>query len=141
MLFPKKTKYSKVRKYIPLGITPRWGKIAFGSFGMMSISAGLITARQLEAARKAITRKLKRVGMLYIRVFPNIPVTKKPAEVRMGKGKGSVEYWVAKVDTGKVLFEIDGVPYERAFEAFMLASKKLAIRISVIKEKDGRIFN
>lgn len=145
MKTPKNIKYVKHRKRVVVSITPKWGKIAYGVCGLMATSSALLTAQQIEAARKTITRKLKRVGKLYIRIFPDIPVTSKPAEVRMGKGKGAVDHWIARVDAGKVLFELSGVVISRAMEALQLASNKLPVQVRLIHRgvevKNGWFFN
>ena len=127
MLQPKRTKFRKAHKGRIRGMTKGGAELNFGAFGMKATEGGRITARQIEAARRAITRHLKRAGRVWIRVFPDKPVSKKPAEVRMGKGKGSVEFWVAPVKPGRIMFEIDGVPYELAEEAMKRASAKLPI--------------
>jgi large subunit ribosomal protein L16 len=127
MLQPKRTKFRKAHKGRIRGMTKGGAELNFGAFGMKATEGGRITARQIEAARRAITRHLKRAGRVWIRVFPDKPVSKKPAEVRMGKGKGSVEFWVAPVKPGRIMFEIDGVPYELAEEAMRRASAKLPI--------------
>jgi len=127
MLQPKRTKFRKAHKGRIRGMTKGGAELNFGAFGMKATEGGRITARQIEAARRAITRHLKRAGRVWIRVFPDKPVSKKPAEVRMGKGKGSVEFWVAPVKPGRIMFEIDGVPYELAQEALKRASAKLPI--------------
>jgi large subunit ribosomal protein L16 len=127
MLQPKRTKFRKAHKGRIRGMTKGGAELNFGAFGMKATEGGRITARQIEAARRAITRHLKRAGRVWIRVFPDKPVSKKPAEVRMGKGKGSVEFWVAPVKPGRVMFEIDGVPHELAEEALKRASAKLPI--------------
>lgn len=128
MLQPKRTKFRKQFKGRNRGIATRGSKISFGEFGLKTVDRGRLTARQIEAARRTITRYVKRGGKLWIRVFPDKPVTKKPLEVRQGKGKGPVEYWVAVVQPGKVLFEIEGVEEESAREAFKLAAAKLPLR-------------
>jgi large subunit ribosomal protein L16 len=127
MLQPKRTKFRKAHKGRIRGMTKGGADLNFGAFGMKATEGGRITARQIEAARRAITRHLKRAGRVWIRIFPDKPVSKKPAEVRMGKGKGSVEFWVAPVKPGRIMFEIDGVPYELAEEALKRASAKLPI--------------
>ena len=128
MLQPKRTKFRKKQKGRVKGIAQRGHSINFGSFGIKSLEPGWITARQLEAARIAVTRKMKREGQVWIRIFPDKPITKKPAEVRMGKGKGSVEYWVAQIKPGTMLFELQGVSKELATEAFALAAAKLPFK-------------
>jgi large subunit ribosomal protein L16 len=127
MLQPKRTKFRKQQKGRNRGLAQRGNKISFGEFGLKATGRGRITARQIEAARRAITRHVKRGGKLWIRIFPDKPVSKKPLEVRMGKGKGNVEYWVALIQPGKVLYEIEGVSEEIAREAFRLASAKLSV--------------
>lgn len=125
MLQPKRTKFRKMQKGRVKGIATRGHTIAFGSFALKSLEGGWITARQIEAARIAVTRFMKREGQVWIRIFPDKPITKKPAEVRMGNGKGNPEYWVAEIQPGKVLYEMDGVSEELAREAFRLAAAKL----------------
>ena len=127
MLQPKRTKFRKQHKGKNRGLSTRGNKVSFGEFGLKATGRGRITARQIEAARRAITRYVKRGGKIWIRIFPDKPITKKPLEVRMGKGKGNVEYWVALIQPGKMLYEIQGVPEEIAREAFRLASAKLAV--------------
>lgn len=128
MLQPKRTKFRKQHKGRNRGLAQSGNKVSFGDFGLKAVGRGRLTARQIEAARRAITRKVKRGGKLWIRVFPDKPVSKKPLEVRMGKGKGNVEYWVALVQPGLVLYEIEGVTEELAREAFELAAAKLPIQ-------------
>jgi len=128
MLQPKRTKYRKQQKGRNRGLASRGNKVSFGEFGLKAVDRGRITARQVEAARRAITRHVKRGGRVWIRVFPDKPVSKKPLEVRMGKGKGNPEYWVAVVKPGHVLYEMEGVSEELAREAFRLASAKLSVR-------------
>lgn len=125
MLQPKRTKFRKQFKGRNRGLATRGSKISFGEYGLKAIDRGRITARQIEAARRAITRHIKRGGKIWIRIFPDKPITKKPLEVRQGKGKGPVEYWVAQIQPGRVLFEIEGVPEDLAREAFALAAAKL----------------
>lgn len=127
MLQPKRTKFRKQQKGRNHGMATRGSSVCFGSFGLKSIVRGQLTARQIEAARRTISRHSKRGGKLWIRVFPDKPITKKPLEVRQGKGKGNVEYWVALIKPGQVLFEIEGVSEEIAREAFKLASAKLPV--------------
>lgn len=129
MMQPKRTKYKKQMKGRNRGLAQRGNKVSFGEFGLKAIERGRITARQIEAARRAMTRHVKRGGKIWIRVFPDKPITKKPLEVRQGKGKGSVEYWVAQVQPGRVLFEMEGVPRELAMEAFNLAKAKLPFKV------------
>lgn len=128
MLQPKKTKYRKQFKGRNRGIATRGAKVSFGEFGLKVADRARLTARQIEAARRTITRHIKRGGKLWVRVFPDKPITKKPLEVRQGKGKGPVEYWVALVQPGKVLFELEGIPEALAREAFTLASAKLPVK-------------
>ena len=128
MLQPKKTKFRKQMKGKNRGIAIRGGKVSFGEFGLRAADRGRITARKIEAARRTITRHIKRGGKVWIRIFPDKPITKKPLEVRQGKGKGSVEYWVALVQPGRMLFELEGVSEELAREAFRLAAAKLPIK-------------
>ena len=132
MLQPKKTKYRKMQKGKMKGNAQRGNQLAFGSFGIKALEECWMTARQIEAARIAVTRYMKREGQVWIRVFPSKPVTKKPAEVRMGKGKGAPEYWVATINPGRILFEIDGVNFDIAKEALRLASQKLPIKTKFI---------
>ena len=135
MLQPKKQKFRKAQRARGglKGFSKGGNAISFGSVGLKAVSAGEITSRQIEAARRAMTRAIKRGGKIWIRVFPDKPVTKKPLEVRMGKGKGGVEYWVAQIQPGKVLYEIEGVPEELAREAFALAAAKLPLATSFVK--------
>ena len=125
MLQPKRTKFRKQMKGRNRGLALRGSNVSFGEYGLKAIGRGRLTARQIEAARRALTRHVKRGGKIWIRVFPDKPVTQKPLEVRQGKGKGSVEYWVAQIQPGRVLFEIEGVSEELAQEAFTLAAAKL----------------
>jgi large subunit ribosomal protein L16 len=128
MLQPKRTKFRKQHTGKNNGTALRGSSVSFGEYGLKSISRGRMTARQIEAARRAISRHVKRGGKIWIRVFPDKPITKKPLEVRMGKGKGSVEYWVAQIKPGTMLFEIEGVSEEIAREAFELAAAKLPVK-------------
>ncbi|MBM3617170.1 MAG: 50S ribosomal protein L16 [Alphaproteobacteria bacterium] len=132
MLLPKKTKYRKAFKGRIHGNAKGGSDLNFGQHGLKALEPERVTARQIEAARRAISRHVKRVGRLWIRVFPDVPVTSKPAEVRMGKGKGSVEYWAARVKPGRILFEIDGVSEEVAREAFARAAAKLPIKTKFV---------
>ncbi len=136
MLQPKKTKYRKMQKGRMKGNTKRGAELAFGSFGIKSLGTCWITGRQIEAARQAITRRMKREGQLWIRIFPDKPITKKPAEVRMGKGKGAPELFVARVCPGRILFEAEGVTLETAREAMRLGSQKLPIVTKFVVRKD-----
>ncbi|MDB6060010.1 MAG: ribosomal protein [Verrucomicrobiaceae bacterium] len=133
MLQPKRTKFRKQFKGRNTGLAQRGSKVSFGEYALKSIGRGRLTARQIEAARRALTRHLKRGGKVWIRVFPDKPITKKPLEVRMGKGKGSVEYWVAQIQPGKVLYEVEGVPEVLAREAFALAAAKLSVPTTFVK--------
>lgn len=135
MLMPIKTKFRKQHKGRIHGTAKGGSDLAFGSFGLKAMSPERVTARQIEAARRAITRHMKRLGKLWIRVFPDVPVTKKPAEVRMGKGKGSVEYWVCRVKPGRIMFELDGVKPEIAIQALTLAAAKLPVRTKIVERK------
>lgn len=128
MLQPKRTKFRKQHKGRNRGFATTGNKVSFGEYGLKATTRGRVTARQIEAARRAITRHVKRGGKLWIRMFPDVPVTKKPLEVRMGSGKGGVEYWVAKIQPGSVLYEIEGVSEEIAREAFRLAAAKLPVQ-------------
>ena len=136
MLQPKRTKFRKKQKGRVKGIAQRGHLINFGSFGIKSLEPGWITSRQLEAARIAVTRKMKREGQVWIRIFPDKPITKKPAEVRMGKGKGAPEYWAAPVTPGRMLFEISGVDFETAKESLRLAAQKLPVKTKFIIKRD-----
>lgn len=127
MLQPKRTKFRKMRKGRNRGLAQSGNKVSFGQYGLKCVGRARITARQIEAARRAISRHVKRGGKIWIRVFPDVPITQKPLEVRMGSGKGNVEYWVAKIQPGKVLYEIEGVAEEIAREAFRLAAAKLPV--------------
>jgi large subunit ribosomal protein L16 len=127
MLSPKRTKYRKAHKGRIHGLAKGGTALNFGSFGLKATEPGRVTARQIEAARRAITRHIRRVGRVWIRIFPDVPVSQKPAEVRMGSGKGAPEFWVCRVKPGRVMFELDGVPHAVAKEAFELAAAKLPI--------------
>jgi len=133
MLQPKRTKFRKQFKGRNRGLASRGSAVSFGEFGLKATDRGRISARQIEAARRTISRTVKRGGRLYIRIFPDKPITNKPLEVRQGKGKGNVEYWVALIQPGRVLYEIEGVPEELAREAFSLAAAKLPIRTTFVK--------
>ena len=132
MLAPKRIKYRKHQRGINKGKSQRGNKITFGQFGLKALEPGWITSRQIEAARIAITRYVKRGGKVWIRIFPHKPVTAKPAETRMGKGKGSPEYWVAVVKPGRIMFELDGVPVDIAREAIRLAAHKLPVKTKFV---------
>jgi len=136
MLQPKKNKFRKQFKGVMKGNTKRGAEIAFGSFALKALDSALITGRQIEAARQAITRYMKREGQMWIRIFPDKPITKKPNEVRMGKGKGAPEYFVARVTPGRILFEAEGVPMEIAKEAMRLGAQKLPILTKFIVRRD-----
>jgi large subunit ribosomal protein L16 len=136
MLQPKKTKFRKQQKMRNRGNASRGAQIAFGSFGIKSLENAQLTSRQIEAARVALTRFMKREGQTWIRIFPDKPVTRKPAEVRMGKGKGAPEYWIAQVKPGTILFEADGVPVETAKEAMRLAAQKLPVTTKFVIRRD-----
>ncbi len=136
MLQPKKTKYRKMFKGKMKGTAQRGATLAFGSCGIKSLEEVWMTARQIEAARIAATRYMKREGQLWIRIFPDKPITKKPLEVRMGKGKGAVEYWAAVVRPGRMLFELDGVPEDIAKEALRLAAQKLPVKTKFVVRRD-----
>ncbi|MFI0473570.1 MULTISPECIES: 50S ribosomal protein L16 [unclassified Halomonas] len=133
MLQPKRMKFRKMQKGRNRGLAHRGSKISFGEYGLKATGRGRITARQIEAGRRAITRHVKRGGKIWIRVFPDKPISKKPLEVRMGKGKGSVEYWVAQIQPGRVLYEIEGVSEELAREAFDLAAQKMPLSTTFAK--------
>ncbi|MFO8113088.1 MAG: 50S ribosomal protein L16 [Desulfosalsimonadaceae bacterium] len=133
MLSPKKVKYRKQQKGRMRGKAYRGSTLNFGDFGLQAVECGSITSRQIEAARIAMTRKVKRGGKMWIRIFPAKPYTKKPAEVRMGKGKGSPEGWVAIIKPGRILYEMEGVPKELAFEALRLASHKLSVKTKIVE--------
>lgn len=136
MLQPKRTKFRKQFTGRNRGLAQRGSNVSFGDFALQAVGRGRITARQIEAARMAIQRKVKRAGKLYIRVFPDKPITKKPLETRMGKGKGAVEGWVAVIQPGRVLYEIEGVPEDLAREAFRIAGHKLPIETRVLSRKE-----
>ena len=133
MLQPKKTKYRKQQKGRLRGFATSGAKVSFGNFGLKATTRGRVTARQIEAARRAMTRHVKRGAKIWIRVFPDKPITKKPLEVRQGKGKGNVEYWVCPIKPGKILYEMEGVDEELAKEAFELASAKMPISTTFVR--------
>jgi large subunit ribosomal protein L16 len=139
MLSPKKTKYRKQFKGRISGMAKGGSSLNFGSYGLKSLQPERITARQIEAARRAITRQMKRQGRVWIRIFPDVPVTGKPAEVRMGSGKGSVEYWAARVEPGRIMFEVDGVPDDVAREALRLGAAKLPVRTKIVTRIDAAV--
>lgn len=132
MLQPKRTKFRKQQKGRNRGLATSGNRVSFGEYGLRATARGRLTARQIEAARRAMTRHIKRGGKIWIRVFPDVPVTKKPIEVRMGKGKGNVEYWVAKIKPGKVLYEMQGVTEDIAREAFRRAAAKLPVATTFV---------
>ena len=136
MLSPRRVKFRKTQKGKMKGVSHRGTQLAYGTFGIKSLDEAFITARQIEAARIAATRFMKREGQLWIKIFPDKPITKKPAEVRMGKGKGAPEYWVAPVQPGRILFEVGGVPLEVATEALRLAAQKLPVKTRFIVARD-----
>jgi len=139
MLQPKRTKYRKQQKGRNTGLAYKGSSVAFGTFGLKALEAGYISSRQIEAARIAMTRYMKREGKVWIRIFPDKPITAKPLEVRMGKGKGAVDHWVALVQPGRVMFELDGVNRETAMEALRLAAQKLPVltKVSVRPDYEG----
>ena len=136
MLQPKRTKYRRVQKGRLKGLAQRGSQISFGSFAIKTMDEGFITSRQIEAARIAVTRYMKREGKVWIRIFPDKPMTSKPAEVRMGKGKGALDHYVAPVQPGRIMFEMDGVPYETAKEALRLAAQKLPVLTKIVIRRD-----
>lgn len=136
MLQPKRSKHRKMQKGRMKGDTKRGDTIVFGTFGLKSLDSVWLTNRQIESARQALTRHMKREGNVWIRIFPDKPITKKPAEVRMGKGKGNPEYWAAVVQPGRIIFEADGVPLQVAKEAFELAAQKLPIQTKFVVSRD-----
>ena len=137
MLQPPRTKYRKDQKGRNPGLATRGANVAFGDFGLKALERGRITARQIEAARRAITRHIKRGGRVWIRIFPDKPISTKPAEVRMGNGKGNPEYWVAQIQPGRVLYEMDGVDESVAREAFALAAAKLPVKTTFVVRQIG----
>src|SRR5210317_363104 len=139
MLQPKRTKFRKQFKGSIKGLAKGGSDLNFGTYGLKALEPERVTARQIEAARRAITRQMKRQGRVWIRIFPDVPVTGKPAEVRMGKGKGAVDYWAARVAPGRIMFEIDGVPDDVAREALRLGAAKLPIRTRVVTRIDAGV--
>jgi len=137
MLQPARRKYRKEQKGRNKGIATRGNKVSFGEFGLKAVGRGRLTARQIEAARRAMTRHIKRGGRVWIRIFPDKPISRKPAEVRMGNGKGNPEYWVAEIQPGKVLYEMDGVEESIARQAFTLAAAKLPIQTTIVLRHVG----
>ena len=132
MLQPKRTKFRKQHKGRNRGLAVNGNKVSFGEYGLRATARGRVTARQIESARRAMTRRIKRGGKIWIRIFPDVPVTKKPIEVRQGKGKGNVEFWVCKIQPGKMLYEMEGVTEDVAREAFQLAAAKLPVATSFV---------
>jgi large subunit ribosomal protein L16 len=139
MLQPKRTKYRKQQKGRMKGLAIKGGTVAFGTFGLKAITGARLTNRQIESARIAMTRSMKREGKVWIRIFPDKPITKKPQEVRMGKGKGAVDHWVAQVKPGRIMFELDGVSAEVAHEALRLAAQKLPVLTKIVTRPDATI--
>ncbi len=135
MLQPKRTKFRKQHKGRNRGLALNGNRVSFGEYGLKALERGKISARQIEAARRAMTRHVKRQGQIWIRIFPDVPVTKKPLEVRMGKGKGNVEFWAAKIQPGKMLYEMEGVDERTAREAFALAAAKLPIKTAFVSRQ------
>ncbi len=136
MLMPKRTKYAKTHRGRMRGKASRGAEVHFGEFGLQSLDPGYVSARQIEAARRAIVRSARRRGKVWIRIFPDKPITQRAAETRMGKGKGNVEYWAAVVKPGRVLFEVGGMPEESALQALRLASYKLSVRTKIIRRTE-----
>jgi len=136
MLQPKRVKYRRVQKGRINGLAYKGSELSFGSFGLKALESGRITDRQIEAARIAVTRAMKREGKVWINIFPDKPITKKPLEVRMGKGKGSLDHWVAVIKPGRILFETEGVPMELAQESLRLAAQKLPIKTKFVVRRD-----
>ena len=137
MLSPKRTKHRKQHKGRVHGLAKGGTALNFGAFGLKAVTPGRVNAREIEAARRAVTRHMKRAGRLWIRIFPDVPVSKKPTEVRMGKGKGTPEYWMARVHPGRIIFEVDGVPVEIARRALELGASKLSVRTRFISRIEG----
>jgi large subunit ribosomal protein L16 len=135
MLQPKRTKFRKIHKGRNRGLAQRGNKVSFGEYGLKAVTRGRITARQIEAARRALSRHVKRGGRIWIRIFPDKPITQKPLEVRMGSGKGNVEYWVAQIEPGRMLYEMEGVTEEIAREAFRLAAAKLPVQTTFVSRR------
>ncbi len=139
MLSPKRLKFRKQHKGRIHGLAKGGSELSFGSYGLKALTPDRITARQIEAARRAITREMKRIGQLWIRIFPDVPVSDKPAEVRMGKGKGSVEFWAARVKPGRILFECEGIDEATARQAFALGAAKLPIKTKFVKKLNSEL--
>lgn len=133
MMQPKRTKFRKQQRGHNRGLAQNGNRVSFGEYGLKSVSRGQITARQIEAARRCITRYIKRGGKMWIRIFPDVPITRKPLEVRMGSGKGNVEWWVAKIQPGRMLYELEGVDEQTAREAFRLAAAKLPVKTTFVE--------
>ena len=136
MLAPKKVKYRKIQKGNMRGMSNRSNFVAYGTFGLKALEPGRITSRQIEATRISISRRVRKTGRMWIRIFPDKPITKKPAETRMGKGKGSVEYWVSVVKPGRILFEVDGLNFDEAKETFRACSHKLPIKTKLVSRRE-----
>ena len=136
MLSPKRVKRRKVQKGMMKGLSHRGNTVAYGTYGLKALEPGWITSRQIEATRISISRRVRKVGKMWIRIFPDKPITKKPAETRMGKGKGSPEYWVSVVKPGRILFEIDGLDFDQAKEAFRACSHKLPIKTKLVPRRE-----
>ena len=136
MLSPKKVKYRRPQKGKIKGFASTGDYVTYGSYGMKALEAGWISSRQIEASRVAISRKVRKFGKMWIRIFPHKPITKKPAETRMGKGKGNPEYWVSVIKPGRILFEVDGLTFEQAKEAFRLCSHKLNIKTKIVSKRN-----
>ena len=136
MLAPRKIKYRKIQKGRRRGMSNTGDYVAFGTYGLKAMEAGWITSRQIEAARITISRRVRKVGRMWIRIFPDKSITKKPAETRMGKGKGNPEYWVSVIKPGRILFEVDGLTFEQAKEAFRLCSHKLNIKTKIVSKRN-----
>ena len=139
MLSPKRTKFRKQHKGRLHGLASSGTSLNFGSYGLKAVTPGRVTARQIEAARRAMTRHMRRTGRVWIRIFPDVPVSTKPAEVRMGKGKGTPEYWMVRIKPGRVMFELDGVSREVAEEAFRLAAAKLPVQTRIVSRLAGEV--
>jgi large subunit ribosomal protein L16 len=138
MMQPKKTKFRRAFKGRIRGLATSGASLTFGQYGLKALEPERVTARQIEAARRAITREMKRAGRVWIRIFPDVPVSQKPVEVRMGKGKGAVEFWAARVKPGRIMFEIDGVPEAVARESLRLGAAKLPIKTSIVERLEGQ---
>jgi large subunit ribosomal protein L16 len=137
MMQPKKTKFRRAHKGRIKGLSTSGASLNFGQYGLKALEPNRVNAREIEAARRAITREMKRAGRVWIRIFPDVPVSKKPIEVRMGKGKGPVEYWIARVKPGRIMFEIDGVPDAIARESLRLGAAKLSVKTRIVSRTEG----